>query len=100
MKEITQMKQSMYLLKINYKNYKHLVPAIFEIKFILKKMILKKNSYFSPCTNILKELLVLVVVIIFIHRNPRVFLMKILDLLLNLIIALLQNEVILVIKQG
>ena len=36
-------KKSMYLLKMNYKSYKHLIPAIFEVKFILKKMILKKN---------------------------------------------------------
>ena len=50
-----------------------------------------KKKFFSPCTDILKGLQVLVVVIIYTFGNLKVCLMKGLILLLHLTIKLLQN---------
>ena len=59
-----------YLLVENeLKNYKHLIQFILERKVISKKMVHKIIYYFSQCTDILKGLVVLVVVIIFIFGN-------------------------------
>ena len=62
-----------------------------EGKVILKKMVRKIISFFSQCTDILKGLQVLVVVIIYTFGNLKVCLMNSLILLLHLTIKLLQN---------
>ena len=62
-----------------------------EGKVILKKMVRKIISFFSQCTDILKGLQVLVVVIIYTFGNLKVYLMNSLILLLHLTIKLLQN---------
>ena len=38
-KLITQTKRNIYLLKMNWKNYKHLIKVIFKTKIILKKIV-------------------------------------------------------------
>ena len=83
----TQIKQNINFLKMNFKNYKHLIQFILKAKVILKKMVLKIIQYFSQYTYILKGFQVLVVVIIFIFGNLKDCLMKILQLLLQLIIV-------------
>ena len=76
---------------MNFKNYKYLIQFILEAKTILKKMIHKIIKYFSQDTDILKGLQVLVVVIIFIFGNLKDCLIKILQFLLQLIIASIHN---------
>ena len=76
-----------------------MIQFILEAKTILKKMIHKIIKYFSQDTDILKGLQVLVVVIIFIFGNLKDCLIKILQLLLQLIIASIHNQVIQVLKQ-
>ena len=78
----------MYVLKMNFKNYIHLIQFILETKVILKKIPHKIVQYFTQCTNILKGLLVCVVVIMLIFGNLKDSLMKILQLLLHPIIIL------------
>ena len=78
----------MYVLKMNFKNYIHLIQFILETKVILKKIPHKIVQYFTQCTNILKRLLVCVVVIMLIFGNLKDSLMKILQLLLHPIIIL------------
>ena len=76
-----------------------MIRFILEAKTILKKMVHKIIKYFSQNTDILKGLQVLVVVIIFIFGNLKDCLIKILQLLLQLIIASIHNQVIQVLKQ-
>ena len=72
---------------MNLKSLKHLIQVILEAKVILKKMVHKIIQYFSQCTDILKGLVVLVVVIIFIFGNLKDCLMKLFNqLLLHVII--------------
>ena len=61
---------------MNRKSIKHVIEAIILAKVILK-MIHKIIYYFSQCIDILTELVVLVVVIIFILGNLRDCLMKV-----------------------
>ena len=75
------------LVENELKNDKHLIRFILKAKVILKKMVLKIIQYFSQYTYILKGFQVLVVVIIFIFGNLKDCLMKILQLLLQLIIV-------------
>ena len=65
--KLTQIKQNIYLLKMNWKSYKHFIQFIVEAKLILKKMVDKIIYYFSQCKDILKGLQVLVVVSLFLE---------------------------------
>ena len=90
--------------KINSNKTKHLLVEnelknlktfdsiyILEVKAILKKMVHKIIYYLNQCTNILKGLLLLVVVIIFIFGNLTVCLIKILQRLLQVTITSIHN---------
>ena len=77
---------------MNLKSLKHLIQVILEAKVILKKMVHKIIQYFSQCTDILKGLVVLVVVIIFIFGNLKDCLMRLFNqLLLHVIINVTHN---------
>ena len=65
--KLTQIKQNIYLLKMNWKSYKHFIQFIVEAKVILKKMVDKIIYYFSQCKDILEGLQVLVVVSLFLE---------------------------------
>ena len=71
-----------------------MIRVILLAKVILKKMVHKIINHFSQCTDILKLLLVLVVVITFITGNLKDCLRKELILLKHLIMELLQNQII------
>ena len=79
------------LIEIELKKLQTFDSIFLETKVVSKKMAHKMIQYFSQCTDILKGLLMLVVVIIFIFGNLKDYLMKILHFILQLIIALLQN---------
>ena len=67
--KINSNKTKHLLVENELKNYKYLIQFILEKKVISKKMVHKIIYYFSQCTDILKGLVVLVVVIIFIFGN-------------------------------
>ena len=80
---------------MNWKNLKHLIKVILDVKYIfrckiiLKMIVYKTIYYFSESTNVFKELLVLAMVNKFLFGNLKFCLMKVLIPLLDLIIVLL-----------
>ena len=79
------------LVENEFKKLQTYDSIILEAKVILKKMVHKIIQYSSQYTDILKGLQVSVVVIMFIFGNRKDCLVKILQLLLQLIIALIHN---------
>ena len=89
--KINSNKTKNLLVEIELKKLQIFDSIYFMEKVILKKMVHKFISYFSQCTNILKGLVVLVLVVIFIFENLKHCLMKMLQLLLEVIIASIHN---------
>ena len=79
------------LVENEFKKLQTYDSIILEAKVILKKMVHKIIQYSSQYTDILKGLQFSVVVIMFIFGNRKDCLVKILQLLLQLIIALIHN---------
>ena len=79
------------LVENEFKKLQTYDSIILEAKVILKKMVHKIIQYSSQYTDILKGQQVSVVVIMFIFGNRKDCLVKILQLLLQLIIALIHN---------
>ena len=86
-KKLTQTKQNIYQLKMNLKNYRHLIQSIFVIKVILKMMVLKIVQSFKQHKDVLKRLVIIMT--IFYHGNLKDYLMKVLSVLLHLTIFLI-----------
>ena len=86
-KKLTQTKQKIYQLKMNLKNYRHLIQSIFVIKVILKMMVLKIVQSFKQHKDVLKRLVIIMT--IFYHGNLKDYLMKVLSVLLHLTIFLI-----------
>ena len=89
--KINSNKTKYLLVENELKNYKQLLQFILEEKVISKKMVHKVIQNFSQCTDILKGLVELVVVVLFIFGNLKDCLMKILQLLVQVIIKLTHN---------
>ena len=89
--KINSNKTEILLVETELKKLQIFDSIYFMEKVILKKMVHKFISYFSQCTNILKGLVVLVLVVIFIFGNLKDCLMKMLQLLLQVIIASIHN---------
>ena len=89
--KINSNKTKILLVETELKKLQIFDSIYFMEKVILKKMVHKFISYFSQCTNILKGLVVLVLVVIFIFGNLKDCLMKMLQLLLQVIIASIHN---------
>ena len=90
-KKISSNKTKYLLVQNEFKSCKHLIQAILLAKVILKKMVHKIIQYFSQRIDILTELKVLVLVIIFILGDLKDWLIKILQLLLQSITNSIQN---------
>ena len=90
-KKISSNKTKYLLVQNEFKSCKHLIQAILLAKVILKKMVHKIIQYFSQHIDILTELKVLVVVIIFILGDLKDWLIKILQFLLQSITNSIQN---------
>ena len=89
--KINSNKTKILLVEIELKKLQIFDSIYFMGKVILKDMVHKFISYFNQCTNILKGLVVLVLVVIFIFGNLKDYLMKMLQLLLQVIIASIHN---------
>ena len=89
--KINSNKTKILLVEIELKKLQIFDSIYFMGKVILKNMVHKFISYFNQCTNILKGLVVLVLVVIFIFGNLKDYLMKMLQLLLQVIIASIHN---------
>ena len=89
--KINSNKTKILLVEIELKKLQIFDSIYFMGKVILKNMVHKFISYFNQCTNILKGLVMLVLVVIFIFGNLKDYLMKMLQLLLQVIIASIHN---------
>ena len=89
--KINSNKTKILLVEIELKKLQIFDSIYFMGKVILKNMVHKFISYFNQCTNILKGLVVFVLVVIFIFGNLKDYLMKMLQLLLQVIIASIHN---------
>ena len=98
-RKITSNKSKHLLVENELEKLKTFDSSYFIDKVILKKMVHKIIQYSSQSADILNELLVLVIAILFITGNLKDCLTKGLILLKRLIIALLETQIIMVLKQ-